>query len=75
MPWLSEAKKGVTSCEKLRGLANTNRSADTRMGKPIPQGIPWATMEQTWGTETSHYPQEEKTIVIPRVVASEKGRA
>ena len=35
MPWLSEAKKGVTSCEKLRGLANTNRSADTRMGQPI----------------------------------------
>ena len=24
MPRLSEAKKGVTSCEKLRGLANTN---------------------------------------------------
>ena len=24
MPWLPEAKKGVTSCEKLRGLANTN---------------------------------------------------
>ena len=24
MPWLSEAMKGVTSCEKLRGLANTN---------------------------------------------------
>ena len=36
MPWLSEAKKGVTSCEKLRGLANTKRSADTRMGQPIP---------------------------------------
>jgi len=24
MPWLSEAKKDVTSCDKLRGLANTN---------------------------------------------------
>ncbi len=35
MPWLSEAKKDVTSCEKLRGLANTNRSADVRMGQPI----------------------------------------
>jgi hypothetical protein len=23
MPWLSEAKKDVISCEKLRGLANT----------------------------------------------------
>jgi hypothetical protein len=36
MPWLSEAKKGVTSCDKLRVLANTNQSADTRMGQPIP---------------------------------------
>ncbi len=24
MPWLSEAMKGVTSCDKLRGLANMN---------------------------------------------------
>jgi len=40
MPWLSEAMKGVTSCEKLRGLANTNRSADTRMGQPIRKDIP-----------------------------------
>ena len=35
MPWLSEAKKDVTSCDKLRGLANTNWSADFRMGQPI----------------------------------------
>ena len=38
MPWLSEAMKGVTSCDKLRGLANTNRSANTRMGQPIYNG-------------------------------------
>ena len=24
MPWLSEAKKDVVSCEKLRGFANRN---------------------------------------------------
>ena len=30
---------------------------------------------RTWGTETSQYPQEEKIIMIPRVVASESGRA
>jgi hypothetical protein len=36
MPGLSEAKKDVTSCDKLRGLANTNRSAGFRMGQPIP---------------------------------------
>ncbi len=27
----------------------------------------------TWGSETSQYPQEEKTNVIPLVVASESG--
>ena len=29
----------------------------------------------TRGTETSKYPEEKRTIVIPRVVASESGRA
>ena len=32
-------------------------------------------MRNTRGTETSKYPQEEKTNVIPQVVASERGRA
>ena len=31
--------------------------------------------EPTQGTETSKYLEEKKTIVIPQVVASEKGRA
>ena len=31
--------------------------------------------ELTRGTETSKYPQEKKTKVIPRVVASEMGLA
>ena len=31
--------------------------------------------EVTRGTETSKYPEEEKTIVIPQVVASERGIA
>ena len=35
MPWLSEAKKDVTSCEKPRGGANGRRSADVRMGEPV----------------------------------------
>ena len=30
-------------------------------------------VEGTWGSETSQYPQEEKTTVIPLVVASERG--
>ncbi len=34
MPWLSEAMKDVTSCDKPRGGANNLRSVDFRMGKP-----------------------------------------
>ncbi len=34
MPRLLEAKKDVISCEKLRGEAHTQRSADVRMGQP-----------------------------------------
>ncbi len=36
MPWLSEAKKDVISCDKLRVGANNLRSGDLRMGQP-----PW----------------------------------
>ena len=36
MPRLSEAKKDVISCDKLRGSANNYRSVDIRMGQPIP---------------------------------------
>ena len=32
-------------------------------------------MRGTRGTETSKYPEEKKTTVIPRVVASEIGEA
>jgi hypothetical protein len=34
MPWHQEAKKGVVSCDKLRGAASKRRSEDTRMGQP-----------------------------------------
>ena len=34
MPWLSEAMKDVTSCDKLRVGANNLRSVDFRMGQP-----------------------------------------
>ena len=49
------------------------------MGKPswssvqLPASEHIGRAEGTWGSETSQYPQEEKTIVIPRVVASEIG--
>jgi hypothetical protein len=38
---------------------------------PTPEHIGCA--EGTWGSETSHYPQEEKATAIPLVVASERG--
>ena len=76
MPWLSEATKDVISCEKPWGEANTHRSADVRMGKPNASDcITTQSVEQTRGTETSHYPEEKKTKVIPQVVASERGGA
>ena len=76
MPWLSEATKDEISCEKPWGEANTHRSADIRMGQPNASDcITAQSAEQTRGTETSHYPEEKKTIVIPLVVASERGEA
>ena len=76
MPRLSKAKKDVISCEKPWSLANTIRTADFRMGQPICHKADiqrcW---KQTRGTETSHYPEENKTKVIPLVVASEAGTA
>ena len=44
----------------------------TRHGvSPAPESI--GRVEGTRGSETSQYPQEEKTTVIPGVVASETG--
>ncbi len=40
--------------------------------RPVSEHIGY--VEGTWGSETSQYPQEEKTTVIPLVVASERGR-
>ena len=81
MPRLSEAKKDVISCEKLRGLAHTNWSVDIRMGQPNPGNAGLSTTESigceklTQGTETSKYLEENKTIVISWVVASERETA
>ena len=77
MPRLWKATKDVISCDKPRGLANTNRSADFRMGQPDTRRVYYSDFigRQTWGTETSKYPQEKKTKVIPEVVASETGTA
>ena len=76
MPWLSEARKDVISCDKPRSGANTRLAADFRMGQPA--GGDSGTHRsggRTRGTETSHYPEEKKITMIPQVVASERGGA
>jgi hypothetical protein len=51
------------------------------MGQPNPSNVGLSPAEYiggkktTEGTETSQYLQEKKTTVIPKVVASEMGRA
>ena len=44
-------------------------------GNPPEQSGTMLCMGRTRGTETSHYPEEKKTIVIPLVVAIERGTA
>jgi hypothetical protein len=77
MPWLSEAMKDVISCDKLRGGANNRYSrrfpnGETRLREAESSRLAG---KRTRRTETSKYPVEEKTTVIPLVVAIERGRA
>ena len=67
MPWLSEAKKDVTSCDKLRGGANIRHIRGFPNGATRhAEGVTFRVIgKQTRRTETSKYPEEEKTIVIP----------
>ena len=66
MPWYMAPKKDVTSCEKLRGVANRHRAVDIRMRKLITSNVvlhhnEYIVMsEGTRGTETSNYPEEKK---------------
>ena len=59
---------GIGKYESIRGYPN----GATRYGKTVPFHV---SGRRTWGTETSKYPQEKKTKVIPGVVASETGEA
>ena len=74
MPRLSEAKKDVISCDKLRLVAHT-------FTRRFPNGATRhiedmsSARKQTRRTETSKYPEEEKIIMIPSVAASERGLA
>ena len=81
MPWHRKSTKGAASCDKPRGGANGLRSGDSRMGEPArghalappPEYI--GRREATGGTETSKYPEEEKSNEIARVAASESAPA
>ena len=44
-------------------------------GNPVCRRHTTTDVGRTRGTETSKYPQEEKTTVIPQVAASERGEA
>ena len=81
MPWHQEPKKDVGACDKpreagnqavIRGFPNGEtqrvRTLVTRIRIHRVRG-------QTGGSEPSQYPEEEKTTVIPKVVASEIGIA
>ena len=80
MPWRGKSTKGAASCDKPGGGANGLRSRDSRMGEPsrrhgrLPRGRP-SHAGTTGGTETSKYPEEEKSTEIARVAASESARA
>ena len=74
MPRLSETMKDVISCDKLRLVAHT-------FTRRFPNGATHyiedivSERKLTRRTETSKYPEEKKIIMIPLVVASERGLA
>ena len=81
MPWHRKPTKDAASCDNPRGGASSPRSAGVRMGEPARGHALAAPAEHigrrraTGGTETSQYPEEEKSNEIPRVAASERGPA
>jgi hypothetical protein len=62
MPRLSEAKKDVISCDKLRGGANSHYIRRFPNGATHSDEVGVSARKQTQGTETSKYLEEEKTI-------------
>ena len=65
----------MVSCDKLRGAAHKHYIRRFPNGTTHTDEVGILEREPTLGTETSKYQEEKKTIVIPRVVASEKGTA
>ena len=73
--------KDVVSCDKLRGAATQAMIRRCPNGKThtVNSGVLLVEhideLERTQGTETSKYLKEQKIIMIPQVVASERGTA
>ena len=80
MSWHREATKDVVACDKpgeagKRALIPGCLNEETQRRDPpllLPERI--GQVERTRGTETSHYPEEQKETSIPSVAASERGR-
>jgi hypothetical protein len=81
MPWQKQAMKDVASCEKLRGAAHRRNirrcpNGETHCREPAVLPAEYiGRIERTLGSEPSQYQEEKKETSIPRVVASEIGRA
>ena len=58
-----------------RGTYPSIRGCPNGATHPVEDGISRAIGRRTRRTETSQYPEEKKTRVIPRVAASERGSA
>ena len=76
MPWLSEAKKDVTSCDKPCPGANTRQAWISEWGNP-PYYVWYDTKYQANPANWKHLSsrRKRKTKVIAQVVASERARA
>jgi len=68
-----QASKGVWGMSWRREAQGRDRRRNARGSRQVGSdpGVP----EPTGGTETSHYPQEEKETSMPSVAASERGGA
>ena len=82
MPWHRKSTKDAASCDKLGGGANTRYHPEVsewgNPAGPIPCYLPPESIGRqgtTRGTETSKYPEEEKSTEIARVAASESAPA
>ena len=79
MPRQKEAMKDVVACEMPRGAGKQAliRGCPNGETRPFRSSVSEyiGCGSETWGTETSKYPEEKKSTEIPSVVASERGAA